>query len=280
MTLEAFIKPTSLPPAGSFRSIVAKTGSYALQLNGPTLELTILQLGRRPPSAGAGRARSSPVATYHVVGTYDGSTRARSTSTADRSPRRRCRAPPTRRSAACGSARGTARSSSSPARSTRSPLYNKALSAAQVAAHFAASQLPLGAPERSDGDVRLVLADRPRVGRQRRRRDGAGAAAQHRRRVQRADLDLARRERAVLLRRRPRRRRRPYWYRVRAVDASDELGVVAGRLRDDAGGAAAGLVRERRRRGQTGRLVAARRDVRHDARRTRRAAAPARTPAA
>jgi hypothetical protein len=71
LTIEAWIRPSSLPSAGSPRSIVAKPGSYALQLNGSQAELVVVQLGLRVRLA-------APVGTivagdrYHVVGTFDG----------------------------------------------------------------------------------------------------------------------------------------------------------------------------------------------------------------
>ena len=63
ITLEAWIKPTSLPAAGSFVSIVTKAASYALQLNGPLLELTVMQFGvrqRLQAPAGDDRRRAAP----------------------------------------------------------------------------------------------------------------------------------------------------------------------------------------------------------------------------
>ncbi|HEY8304560.1 MAG TPA: hypothetical protein VIG42_08235, partial [Solirubrobacteraceae bacterium] len=41
MTLEAWIKPASLPASGSFTSILTKSESYSLQFNGPKLEFTV-----------------------------------------------------------------------------------------------------------------------------------------------------------------------------------------------------------------------------------------------
>jgi hypothetical protein len=73
LTIEAWIKPTSLPGTGAFASVVTKAESYSLQFNGPRLELTIIQSGTR-------RRLQAPVGaivagqTYHVVGTYDGTT--------------------------------------------------------------------------------------------------------------------------------------------------------------------------------------------------------------
>ena len=73
VSLEAWIKPTSLPASGVFRSVMTKAESYALQFNGPRLELTIIQSGTR-------RRLQTPSGvivaggTYHVVGTFDGTT--------------------------------------------------------------------------------------------------------------------------------------------------------------------------------------------------------------
>jgi hypothetical protein len=72
LTLEAWIKPTSLPANGSFASLMTKRESYALQFNGPRLELTIMQNGtRRRTQAPVGAIAAGQ--TYHVVGTYNGS---------------------------------------------------------------------------------------------------------------------------------------------------------------------------------------------------------------
>jgi len=71
LTLEAWIKPTSLPAAGQFASILTKAESYSLQLDGPQLELAIIQGGvRRRLEAPAGTVVAGGV--HHVVGTYDG----------------------------------------------------------------------------------------------------------------------------------------------------------------------------------------------------------------
>ncbi len=73
LSLEAWIKPTSLPPSGSYATIIAKPGSYVLEFDGPRLVFTIFQGGvlktvQAPEGAlVAGQA-------YHVVGTYDGTT--------------------------------------------------------------------------------------------------------------------------------------------------------------------------------------------------------------
>jgi hypothetical protein len=71
LTLEAWISPTTLPPAGSARSILSKPGSYALQLNGSALAFTVVEFGvRNTVSAPQGSVAAGGV--YHVVGTYDG----------------------------------------------------------------------------------------------------------------------------------------------------------------------------------------------------------------
>ena len=73
VSVEAWIKPTSLPTAGSFASIATKTESYSLQFNGPKMEFTIMQGGvRKRMQAPTGAIVAG--GTYHVVGTYDGTT--------------------------------------------------------------------------------------------------------------------------------------------------------------------------------------------------------------
>ncbi|MFL5868821.1 MAG: LamG-like jellyroll fold domain-containing protein, partial [Thermoleophilaceae bacterium] len=73
ITLEAWIKPTSLPAAGSFASVVTKAETYSIQFNGPRLEFTIMQFGvRKRLQAASGAIVAGQ--TYHVVGTYDGTT--------------------------------------------------------------------------------------------------------------------------------------------------------------------------------------------------------------
>lgn len=73
ITLEAWIRPNVLPAAGSFRSILTKAESYSLQFNGPLLEFTVIQNGvRRRLQAPSGTIAAN--VTYHVVGTFDGTT--------------------------------------------------------------------------------------------------------------------------------------------------------------------------------------------------------------
>ena len=72
LSLEAWIKPTSLPSSGVFRSVMTKAESYALQFNGPRLEFTVIQSGtRRRLQTPTGAIAAG--GTYHVVGTFDGS---------------------------------------------------------------------------------------------------------------------------------------------------------------------------------------------------------------
>ncbi|MGN6557787.1 MAG: LamG-like jellyroll fold domain-containing protein, partial [Solirubrobacterales bacterium] len=72
-SLEAWIKPGSLPTTGNFTSILTKAESYSLQFNGPRLEFTIIQNGtRKRLQAPAGAVVAGT--TYHVVATYDGTT--------------------------------------------------------------------------------------------------------------------------------------------------------------------------------------------------------------
>jgi DNA-binding beta-propeller fold protein YncE len=73
VSVEAWIKPTAIPASGSFASVTSKAESYSLQFNGPRLEFTIMQSGtRRRLQAPAGAIAVG--GTYHVVGTYDGTT--------------------------------------------------------------------------------------------------------------------------------------------------------------------------------------------------------------
>jgi YVTN family beta-propeller protein len=73
VSLEAWIKPVSIPAAGAFASVLTKPESYSLQFNGPKLEFNIMQAGtRRRLQAATGAIVAGSV--YHVVGTYDGTT--------------------------------------------------------------------------------------------------------------------------------------------------------------------------------------------------------------
>jgi hypothetical protein len=70
-TLEAWIRPDSVPATGGWATVIAKPEAYALQFNGPRLEVTVIQAGvRRRLLAPSGSIVAGR--TYHVVGTYDG----------------------------------------------------------------------------------------------------------------------------------------------------------------------------------------------------------------
>jgi hypothetical protein len=218
LTLEALVKPTSLPAAGSSRSIVAKTGAYALVLNGPTLELTIYQLGvARRLQAPAGTIVAGR--TYHVAGTFDGVTQ---------------RLYVNGRQVASAALSGVADTTIAGLRIgswdgaqqffvgtiDEVALFNKALSAAQVAAHFAASLLPLGAPSSlaatavSSSQIDLSWSD--------------NASAETAQVLQRSSDAAFSAPTSISLGANVqsysdggRAAGTQYWYRVRAVDASD-----------------------------------------------------------
>jgi hypothetical protein len=73
VTVEAWVRPTTKPAAGAFASVVTKAEAYSLQFNGPQLEFTTIQgITRRRVQAPASAIVVG--GTYHVVGTYDGTT--------------------------------------------------------------------------------------------------------------------------------------------------------------------------------------------------------------
>jgi len=73
VTVEAWVRPGAKPAAGRFASVVSKADSYSLQFNGPQLEFTTMRGGtRRRVQAPAAAVVAGQ--TYHVVGTYDGTT--------------------------------------------------------------------------------------------------------------------------------------------------------------------------------------------------------------
>ncbi len=55
VSVEAWIKPQAIPGAGAFASIVTKREAYSLQFNGPQLEFTIIQNGTRRRLQASGR---------------------------------------------------------------------------------------------------------------------------------------------------------------------------------------------------------------------------------
>jgi hypothetical protein len=145
LTLEAWIKPSSLPASGSFTSILTKAESYSLQFNGPKLEFTIIQNGTRHRLQAASGAIVAGNA-YYVVGTYDGTTQRLYINGVQ---------------VASVSLSGAASTTSNPlyvgswdgaseffAGTIDEPaVYAKALSAAQVKSHYeAASKVVLAAP--------------------------------------------------------------------------------------------------------------------------------------
>ena len=74
LSVETWIKPSKLPAAGQYASVLSKAESYTIQFNGPRLEFTIMQFGvRQRLQAPVGAVVAGQ--TYHVVATYDGTTR-------------------------------------------------------------------------------------------------------------------------------------------------------------------------------------------------------------
>ncbi len=72
VSVEAWIKPSAIAASG-FSSVASKAESYSLQFNSGKMEFTIIQSGtRRRLQAPAGAVAVG--GTYHVVGTYDGTT--------------------------------------------------------------------------------------------------------------------------------------------------------------------------------------------------------------
>jgi len=137
ISLEAWIKPTSLPVSGAFRSVLTKAESYSLQFNGPRMEFTIIQSGtRRRLQAPSGAIVAG--GTYHVVGTFDGATQRLYINGAQvASAALSGSASTTTRALIVGSWDGAselfAGAIDEPA------VYNTVLSASQVAAHYRAA---------------------------------------------------------------------------------------------------------------------------------------------
>jgi hypothetical protein len=144
MTLEASIQPINLPAAGSFRSILAKPGSYALELNGATVAFTIVQLGARHTlQAPAGTITAGSI--YHLAATYDGTTqRLYVNGTQVASSALTGNADLTLAGLHIGSWDGTQQFFNGTI--DDAAIYSKVLSATQVANHANAARLPLGAP--------------------------------------------------------------------------------------------------------------------------------------
>lgn len=71
LTVEAWVRPSSIPASGQFASVVTKAESYSIQLNGNRLEFTTMRSGvRRRVQAPAGTVLAGQA--YHVVGTFNG----------------------------------------------------------------------------------------------------------------------------------------------------------------------------------------------------------------
>jgi len=71
-SVEAWIKPTVIPAEYNYAGIAGKNGSYWLFFDGPHLSFDLRQGGVN--NACDDLAVAQPDATYHVVGTYDGTT--------------------------------------------------------------------------------------------------------------------------------------------------------------------------------------------------------------
>jgi hypothetical protein len=72
-SVEAWVRPDTLPAAGAAASIVTKEGAYSLQFNGPRLEFTLINGSTRHRlQAAAGAVTVGQ--TYHLVATWDGTT--------------------------------------------------------------------------------------------------------------------------------------------------------------------------------------------------------------
>ena len=68
VTVEAWVRPTAKPAAGSFASVVSKADAYSIQFNGPQIEFTTISgTTRRRVQAPASAVVVGQ--TYHVVGT-------------------------------------------------------------------------------------------------------------------------------------------------------------------------------------------------------------------
>ena len=219
ITLEALVQPTSLPAAGSSRAILAKTGSYALELNGPTVAFTLVQLGLRQ------RVQAPPgtiVAggTYHVAGTFDGVTQRLYVNGREVAS--------VARSGGADTTIGGARIASWDGAGEffagtldEAAIYGRALTASQIAAHVAAGRAALGAPTglaataASASSITLTWTD--------------NASAETAQVLQRstdaaftAPVSIPLGANVESYSDTGRSAGTTYWYRVRAVDASDD----------------------------------------------------------
>ncbi len=74
LTIEAWIDPAALPEAGEDATIIGKSGSYALRLDGPQLVFDLVQLGV-PQTLAAPAGAIVAGRPQHVVATFDGNMR-------------------------------------------------------------------------------------------------------------------------------------------------------------------------------------------------------------
>ncbi len=74
LTLEAWIDPAALPAAGEVATVLGKSGSYALRLNGSQLVFELVQLGV-PQTLAAPAGAIVAGKAQHVVATFDGDVR-------------------------------------------------------------------------------------------------------------------------------------------------------------------------------------------------------------
>jgi len=74
LTIEAWIDPAALPEAGEVATVVAKSGSYGLRLEGPQLAFDLVQLGV-PQTLAAPAGAIVAGKSQHIVATFDGSQR-------------------------------------------------------------------------------------------------------------------------------------------------------------------------------------------------------------
>jgi hypothetical protein len=139
MSLEAWIRPRTLPAPGHYASVITRPTAYSLQFDGPRVEFALFREGdRHHASAPAGSIRAGRA--YHLVGTFDGQTErlylnGRLVSSAS-SP------PPSGSSAALFL--GAWRESVELFTGTLDEVavYNGTLSGARIAAHYRAAELP------------------------------------------------------------------------------------------------------------------------------------------
>ncbi len=205
ITLEAWIKPSSIPAAGSFKGIVTKPESYALQFNGPRLEFTVIQAGvRRRLQAPVGTIVAGQ--TYFVAGTYNGTTQRLYVNFAQVASQPLTGAiGPQTQVLSIGSWAASEYFSGS---IDEVAVYSTALSAARLSAHYdagrgASSGIGAGGADLADRNACVEHERVPLVGRQCDGRDGLHSRKGYDLWVRRTYGDFAGGERHVVLRHRP-----------------------------------------------------------------------------